>query len=82
MTRMSGFDVLVQSEAAGSCRGFRNVAVTRPVRLLVRTGTPGSTATRQDCSTPSPELSARLVTRLTRMRCRADLSRITRTPQV
>lgn len=45
MTRTGGLDVLVQSEDGRSCRGFANVAVTRPARILVRAGTPQSVAT-------------------------------------
>jgi hypothetical protein len=34
----TGCDVLVQSEGARTCQGFRGIAVSRPVRILVRPG--------------------------------------------
>ena len=42
---MNGADVLVQSAAADWCRGFRDVAVAQPVRMLrLEVGRPGSGA--------------------------------------
>jgi hypothetical protein len=45
---VGGFDVLVQSQAAGTCAGFTGIPVERPVRILVRAGASEAQATASE----------------------------------
>jgi hypothetical protein len=40
---MTGSEVLLQDEAAGTCRGFVEVGFSRPARILVHAGSPAAT---------------------------------------